>query len=170
MPPSDHIPRQIYPPSAGRWWCSRPPALSATVADASDGAPCCQLEAGKGAETPHCFMVLSLPPYLGVGVEERSECCAARTYGRKWDRKPRKVGPQTPSFFGLSVTAFPVTVRTARPVAYSSIPPISGRGKSGALVPPLQSPPLPAKSTPPWRGLVSFDGCRPRARYRRGKP
>ena len=57
----------------------------------------CQVEAGKGGETPYRFTV-PLPPYLGVGVEGRSECCAARTYGRKWDRKPRKVGPQTPSF------------------------------------------------------------------------
>ena len=58
----------------------------------------CQVEAGKGGETPTAAWFLSLPPYLGVGVgvEERSECCAARTYGTKWDRKPRKVGPQTP--------------------------------------------------------------------------
>ena len=51
----------------------------------------CQVEAGKGGETPTASWFLSLPPYLGVGVgvEERSECCAARTYGTKWDRKPR---------------------------------------------------------------------------------
>ena len=55
----------------------------------------CQVEAGKGGETSTASWFLSLPPYLGV--EERSECCAARTYGTKWDRKPRKVGPQTPS-------------------------------------------------------------------------
>ena len=72
-----------------------------------------------GVKSPITSWFLSLPPYLGVGVgvEERSECCAARTYGtkwdrkpEKWDRKPRKVGPQTPK----SGTANPVFFWSAR--------------------------------------------------------
>ena len=37
------FPARSTPLRRGRWWCGRTPALSATVAAASDGAPCCQL-------------------------------------------------------------------------------------------------------------------------------
>ena len=61
-----------------------------------------------------------------------------------------KVGPQTPSFFGLPGTAFPVTVRTARPVAHSSILPIYPCPQAAAPVPP----PGGGDGTPPGNLLT----------------